>query len=242
MDIGKLRDALLGGVLAMIGADSGAADPNELTAARVRMVEQQLAARDIDDTRVLAAMRRVPRHRFVPAGEQRHAYADTPLPIGASQTISQPYIVALMTQRVRPTAGDIALEVGTGSGYQAAVLAEIVEQVYSIELEPELAARAALILDELDYCNIETRVGDGYAGWPEHAPFDIIVVTAAPDHIPQPLLDQLKPGGRMIVPVGPRLASQQLQLIEKDSAGRLRTTDISPVRFVPLRRPERDPH
>ncbi len=242
MDIGKLRDALLGGVLAMIGADSGAADPNELTAARVRMVEQQLAARDIDDTRVLAAMRRVPRHRFVPAGEQRHAYADTPLPIGASQTISQPYIVALMTQRVRPTAGDIALEVGTGSGYQAAVLAEIVEQVYSIELEPELAARAALILDELDYRNIETRVGDGYAGWPEHAPFDIIVVTAAPDHIPQPLLDQLKPGGRMIVPVGPRLASQQLQLIEKDSAGRLRTTAISPVRFVPLRRPERDPH
>ncbi len=242
MDIGKLRDALLGGVLAMIGADSGAADPNELTAARVRMVEQQLAARDIDDTRVLAAMRRVPRHRFVPASEQRHAYADTPLPIGASQTISQPYIVALMTQRVRPTAGDIALEVGTGSGYQAAVLAEIVEQVYSIELEPELAARAALTLDELDYRNIETRVGDGYAGWSEHAPFDIIVVTAAPDHIPQPLLDQLKPGGRMIVPVGPRLVSQQLQLIEKDSAGRLRTTDISPVRFVPLRRPERDPH
>lgn len=236
MNISKVRDALIGGVLAVIGYDAGGAEQDELASARMRMVEQQMAARDIRDARVLAAMRKVPRHRFVPASEQRYAYADTPLPIGEGQTISQPYIVALMTQLARPTADDIALEVGTGSGYQAAVLAEVVKRVYSIELEPQLGATAARVLDELGYENIETRIGDGYAGWREHAPFDIIIVTAAPDHVPEPLLDQLKPGGRMVVPVGSAFVGQQLQLIEKDAAGKLRTKDISPVRFVPLRR------
>lgn len=240
MNISKVRDALLGGMLAVVGCDTGAAEPDELTQARIRMVELQLAARDIRDPRILAAMRNVPRHRFVPTGEQRYAYSDTPLPIGEGQTISQPYIVALMTQLARPTADDIALEVGTGSGYQAAVLAQVVKHVYSIELEPELAAKAAGILAELGYENIETRVGDGYAGWSEHAPFDIILVTAAPDHVPQPLLHQLKPGGRMIVPVGAPMFGQELRLIEKDSAGNLRTQNISLVRFVPLRRSEHD--
>lgn len=226
----------------MIGLDAGAAEEQELVSARSRMVEQQMAARDIRDARVLAAMRKVPRHRFVPANELRYAYADTPLPIGEGQTISQPYIVALMTQLARPSPDDVALEVGTGSGYQAAVLGEVVKQVYSIELESKLAASAARVLDELNYRNVETRTGDGYAGWPEHAPFDVIIVTAAPDHVPQPLLDQLKRGGRMVVPVGPVSTTQQLQLIEKDSSGALRVTNISPVRFVPLRRNERDAH
>lgn len=203
---------------------------------RARMVKEQMAARDITDERVLAAMRKVPQHRFVPDRELRFAYADTPLPIGEGQTISQPYIVALMTQLVRPTENDRALEIGTGSGYQAAVLAELVDHVFTIELEPTLAADAQRILQELSYRNVTTRVGDGYAGWPQHAPFDIIIVTAAPDHLPQPLLDQLKPGGRMVVPVGPKHGTQQLRLMEKDASGRLRTIDISPVRFVPLRR------
>jgi len=200
------------------------------------MVEQQLAARDITDERVLAAMRKVPRHRFVPPQEERYAYADTPLPIGEGQTISQPYIVALMTQLARPAPTDRALEIGTGSGYQAAVLAELVDHVYTIELEPTLAERARRVLTELGYENVTARAGDGYAGWPEHAPFDIIIVTAAPDHVPQPLIEQLKPGGRMVVPVGPVGASQRLRLIEKDSSGKIKTRDLSPVRFVPLRR------
>ena len=200
------------------------------------MVEEQMAARDINDQRVLAAMRKVPRHRFVPEGEQRYAYADTPLPIGEDQTISQPYIVALMTQLARPAADVRALEIGTGSGYQAAVLAELVQRVYTIELEPTLAARAQRTLNELGYTNVTARAGDGYVGWPEHAPFDIIVVTAAPDHIPPALLAQLKPGGRMVVPVGPTGSHQELQLVEKDADGRTHTKKISPVRFVPLRR------
>jgi protein-L-isoaspartate(D-aspartate) O-methyltransferase len=232
-----LRQVLVGGVLAVIGTN-GAAQQDEFAAARDKMVEQQMEARDIRDARVLAAMRSVPRHRFVPTREQRYAYSDTPLPIGEGQTISQPYIVALMTQIVRPSSSDIALEVGTGSGYQAAVLSQVVKHVYSIELEPELASTAKNILAELRYANITTRTGDGYAGWPEHAPFDIIIVTAAPDHIPQPLIDQLKPGGRMIVPVGPIGSTQELRLIEKDASGKITNKNISPVRFVPLRRRE----
>jgi protein-L-isoaspartate(D-aspartate) O-methyltransferase len=238
--MGRIRDVFICGVLAMVGLDSTAAGQDAFTSARERMVEQQMAARNIADVRVLAAMRKVPRHRFVPEREQRYAYADTPLPIGEGQTISQPYIVALMTQLVRPNASDVALEVGTGSGYQAAVLAEIVKQVYTIELEPTLTERALRVLNELGYDNITARTGDGYAGWPERAPFDIIIVTAAPDHVPQPLLDQLRPGGRMIVPVGPIFSAQELQLIEKDARGAVRKTNISPVRFVPLRRDERD--
>lgn len=217
--------------------DSSAAETDAHVRERNRMVDQ-LAQRDIRDRRVLDAMRKVPRHRFVPESEQRLAYADAPLPIGEDQTISQPYVVALMTQAVRPKASDRALEVGTGSGYQAAVLAELVDHVYSIEIEPTLAAGAQRTLEALGYRNVTVRVGDGYAGWPEHAPFDIIVVTAAPDHVPEPLLEQLKPGGRMILPVGPRSLSQQLRLIEKDGSGKFRTRDLSPVRFVPLRRHE----
>jgi protein-L-isoaspartate(D-aspartate) O-methyltransferase len=238
--MGRIRDVLMGGVLTMVGLEGSAAEDDVLTAARERMVAQQMAARDIEDERVLAAMRKVPRHRFVPEYERRYAYSDTPLPIGEGQTISQPYIVALMTQLVRPTANDMALEIGTGSGYQAAVLAEIVRHVYTVELEPTLAATAQRVLKELGYDNVTARQGDGSAGWSEHAPFDIIIVTAAPDHVPQQLLDQLKPGGRMIVPVGPITSAQELRLIEKDANGALHTVNVSAVRFVPLRRSEHE--
>ncbi len=221
-------------------AFDGEAAERDFDTLRNHMVERQMQARDIDDARVLAAMRKVPRHRFVPETERRYAYSDTPLPIGEGQTISQPYMVALMTQLAHPKPGDIALEIGTGSGYQAAVLAELVEHVYTIELEPKLAATAQRVLSELGYTNVTTRIGDGYAGWQEHAPFDVIIVTAAPDHVPQPLLDQLKPGGRMVVPIGPVSSTQQLQLIEKTPSGDLRTRTLAPVRFVPLRRNERD--
>jgi protein-L-isoaspartate(D-aspartate) O-methyltransferase len=221
-------------------AFDGEAAERDFDTMRNHMVERQMQARDIDDARVLAAMRKVPRHRFVPETERRYAYSDTPLPIGEGQTISQPYMVALMTQLAHPKPGDIALEIGTGSGYQAAVLAELVEHVYTIELEPKLAATAQRVLSELGYTNVTTRIGDGYAGWQEHAPFDVIIVTAAPDHVPQSLLDQLKPGGRMVVPIGPVRSTQQLQLIEKTPSGDLRTRTLAPVRFVPLRRNERD--
>lgn len=206
--------------------------------ARADMVRGQIAARQVRDARVLAAMAKVPRHLFVRDDERHLAYRDTALPIGQGQTISQPYIVALMTELVRPAASDRVLEIGTGSGYQAAVLAEIVDHVYTIELEAALAQGAERLLRSLEYRNVTVRTGDGYAGWPEKAPFDIIVVTAAPDHVPEPLTEQLKPGGRMIIPVGARLSTQQLRLIEKDAQGRLQTQDISPVRFVPLRRAE----
>ncbi len=204
--------------------------------ARIEMVSEQLAARGIKAPEVLDAMRRVPRHRFVPEAEQRHAYRDMPLPIGRGQTISQPYIVALMTELVEPRAESRVLEIGTGSGYQAAVLAEIVDHVYSIEIEDELARSARALLDELGYDNVTVRAGDGYGGWREHAPFDIIVVTAAPDHVPQALIDQLKPGGSMVVPVGPTYSVQELRLIEKDANGQLHQKNVAPVRFVPLRR------
>jgi protein-L-isoaspartate(D-aspartate) O-methyltransferase len=205
--------------------------------ARETMVREQIAARGIRDPRVIEALREVPRHAFVPEPERSRAYDDGPVSIGQGQTISQPYIVALMTELLRPQPGDRVLEVGTGSGYQAAVLARLVGHVYTIELEETLASTAAALLRELKYENITVHTGDGYAGWPEHAPFDIVVVTAAPEQIPQPLIEQLQPGGRLIVPVGPRLRVQQLQLIEKDAAGAIRTRDIAPVMFVPLRRP-----
>lgn len=200
------------------------------------MVSEQLEARGIRDPRVLAAFRKTPRHRFAPEADRSRAYKDHPLPIGEGQTISQPYIVALMTELARPRASDRVLEVGTGSGYQAAILSPLVAHVYTIELEPTLAQRADRVLRELQYDNVTTRTGDGYAGWPEEAPFDIIIVTAAPDHLPRPLLEQLKPGGRLVVPVGPTYATQQLQVVEKDAAGKLRTRNVTPVRFVPLRR------
>lgn len=218
--------------------DAGAAAAGDVdrAAERAEMVARQIEARGIRDQQVLAALRKVPRHEFVPDGEKRYAYSDSPLPIGEGQTISQPYIVALMTELTRPDSSDRVLEVGTGSGYQAAVLAEIVEHVYTIEIEPTLAERAAEVLRGLGYSNVTVRTGDGYVGWEEHAPFDIIVVTAAPDHIPQPLLDQLKPGGRMVAPVGPVSSTQELRVFEKDAEGKVVARNVAAVRFVPLRR------
>jgi protein-L-isoaspartate(D-aspartate) O-methyltransferase len=207
-----------------------------LATARSSMVTDQIARRGVTDPRVLAAMRDVPRHLFVPPDARTNAYDDTPLPIGHQQTISQPYIVALMTELVRTGAGDRALEIGTGSGYQAAVLSRLVATVYTIEIVEPLAREAERRLKELDYANVVVRYGDGYTGWPEHAPFDIIVVTAAPDHVPQPLVEQLKPGGRMVIPVGSIYEGQDLRLIEKDASGQIRTRTVTPVRFVPLRR------
>ena len=214
-----------------------ALDDSSYDAARETMVREQIVARGIREPRVIEAMRQVPRHLFIPPAERDRAYHDSPVPIGEGQTISQPYIVALMTELVRPQPDDIALEVGTGSGYQAAVLAPLVKHVYTIELEATLSQRASTALREQKYANITLRVGDGYGGWPDHAPFDIIMVTAAPEHVPQPLIDQLKPGGRLIVPVGPRFTVQELQLIEKDAKGKVSTKTVSPVMFVPLRRP-----
>ncbi|NZA28423.1 protein-L-isoaspartate(D-aspartate) O-methyltransferase [Luteimonas sp. SJ-92] len=198
------------------------------------MVERQIAARGIGDQRVLAAMRAVPRHRFVGEGHAARAYEDHPLPIGHGQTISQPYIVALMTELLEPRAEHRVLEVGTGSGYQAAVLSPLVAEVYTIEIVEPLARRAAKVLDELGYDNVTVRAGDGYAGWPEHAPFDSIIVTAAPDRVPEALVEQLRPGGRMVIPVGPVHALQELRLIEKAADGTVTDTMVAPVRFVPM--------
>jgi protein-L-isoaspartate(D-aspartate) O-methyltransferase len=200
------------------------------------MVAEQIAARDVKDPRVLAAMREVPRHLFVPADQQSSAYDDRPLPIGYGQTISQPYIVALMTELARPKATDRALEIGTGTGYQAAILSRLVAEVYSIEIVEPLAAEARTRLARLGYTNVTSRTGDGYGGWPEKAPFDLIVVTAAPDHVPPPLVAQLKPGGRLVIPVGEVFSVQELVVIEKDASGKTRTEQITPVRFVPLKR------
>ena len=197
----------------------------------MRMVEQQLLARDITDPRVVRAMGRVPRDRFVPPEQRQWAYEDRPLPIGFRQTISQPYIVAYMTQALRLTSNAKVLEVGTGSGYQAAVLAEMAAAVYSIEIVTQLAERARDTLAQLGYTNVQVRHGDGYAGWPEQAPFDAIMVTAAPDHVPQPLVDQLAIGGRLIIPVGEN--RQTLTILTRTEDGVEQDTTI-PVLFVPM--------
>jgi protein-L-isoaspartate(D-aspartate) O-methyltransferase len=199
-----------------------------------QMVDRQLRARGIDDPRTLRAMAKVPRERFVPKELTARAYDDSPLPIGFGQTISQPYIVAFMTQALRPKPTDRVLEIGTGSGYQAAVLSELVAQVYSIEIVRPLAQRAAVVLQALGYKNVLVKGGDGYKGWPEYAPFDSIIVTAAPDHVPQPLIEQLKEGGRLIIPVG-KTHAQRLYTYEK-RGGSLKETAVIPVRFVPLTR------
>jgi len=199
------------------------------------MVEKQIELRGIEDNSTLAAIQAVERHRFVPESLVSDAYLDRPLPIGHGQTISQPYIVAYMTEVVKPKPGHKVLEIGAGSGYQAAVLAEIVEEVYTIEIIEALASQAAERLKKLGYDNIHVRNADGYYGWPEEAPFDAIVVTAAADHIPPPLIDQLKDGGRMIIPVGSPLRVQQLMLVEK-SDGETTTRNLMPVRFVPFTR------
>lgn len=199
---------------------------------RTRMVETQIVARGVRDPRVLAAMRKVPRHRFVDAGQRAQAYEDHPLPIPGNQTISQPYIVALMTELLELEPSSRVLEIGTGSGYQSAVLAELAERVFTIEIVPELARLAESRLKELGYANVTVREGDGYRGWPEHAPFDGIIVTAAPERIPQPLLDQLAPGGIMVIPVGGFF--QELKVFRKSADGRVTEKDILPVRFVPM--------
>jgi len=199
---------------------------------RTAMVDAQLAGRDLTDPIVLAAMKRVPRHRFVPEPIAHRAYEDNPLPIGKRQTISQPYIVGLMTELVKPRQGHKVLDVGTGSGYQAAVLAEIVDQVYGVEIVCDLADAASRRLTDLGYTNATIRCGDGYAGWKEHAPFDAIVVAAAPKQVPPPLLEQLKPGGKLVIPVGDR--QQELRLYRKESDGTVSMKHVTPVRFVPF--------
>jgi protein-L-isoaspartate(D-aspartate) O-methyltransferase len=195
---------------------------------------QGTTGREALDPRVMAAMERVPREAFVPEHERYLAYEDGPLPIGQGQTISQPFIVALMTDLVQPRPDARILEVGTGSGYQAAILAELVAQVYSIEIVPALAARSAHELARLGYTNIRCRAGDGYAGWPEAAPFDGILVTAAARHIPPPMMDQLAPGARLVIPVGERWGPQGLLLVEKDLRGEIQVREMLAVAFVPL--------
>lgn len=218
----------------------------DVGAARDRMIDDITAhaalapgvAEEGIDSAVLDAMREIPRHEFVPEDVQKFAYQDRPIPIGQGQTISQPFIVALMTDLLDVEPGDEVLEIGTGSGYQAAVLSPLVEQVYSIEIVPELGERATEVLDELDFANVETRIADGYYGWPEEAPFDAIVVTAAASHIPPPLVEQLEPGGRMVIPVGGAFSTQQLMLIEKQPDGSVTSRQLLPVQFVPFTRGE----
>ena len=233
MDGWLLSVMLLTGVLAACQQGFQQAEPvaDGFAPLRRRMVDEQLAGRDITDPAVLRVMDRVLRHRFVPEGMREYAYEDRPLPIGNSQTISQPYIVAYMTQALRLRPADRVLEIGTGSGYQAAVLAELVSQVYTIEIIPELADRAQCRLQEMGYGNIEVRTGDGYLGWPEQAPFDAIVVTAAPDHVPPALVEQLAEGGRLVLPVGDHY--QELVRLVKEG-GRTRQDKLLPVRFVPM--------
>ena len=190
------------------------------------------------DPRIISAVSDLPRHLFVPLSQHAYAYRDEPLPIGDDQTISQPSLVALMTHLLRPKETDVMLEVGTGSGYQAALLSRLVRRVYTIEIVEPLARQAAQRLANLGYANIIVKQGDGYAGWPQYAPFDGIIVTAGAPHVPKPLLDQLKPGGRMVIPVGPAHSVQQLKLVTKDRLGRLKEEIIIPVRFVPLTRGE----
>lgn len=213
---------------------SGAAD--DYAAARARMVDRQIEARGIEDPRVLAAMRRVPREKFVPLLYRGSAYADHPLSIGYEQTISQPYIVAWMTEALRLKPTSRVLEVGTGSGYQAAVLGEIAREVYTIEIVEPLATSARETLASLGYRNVHVKHGDGYLGWPEQAPFDGIMVTAAPDHVPQPLIDQLAAGGRLVIPVGRQDGLQLMTVITRTTSGITKEETI-PVRFVPLVRP-----
>lgn len=198
------------------------------------MVARQLRGRGISDARVLGAMSSVPRDKFVPKELRTSAYDDRPLPIGYGQTISQPYIVAFMTEQLQPKKDQRILEIGTGSGYQAAILSGLVAEVYTIEIVRPLAQRAEAVLRELGLRNVHVKAGDGYKGWPEHAPFDAIIVTAAPDHVPPPLIEQLKEGGRMVIPVG-KSGAQELYLLEKQNGQAIQTAVI-PVRFVPLTR------
>jgi len=227
-------------VAASLATPVAAATQGDRSDERRRMVETQLVRRDVADRRVLEAMSTVPRHRFVSERLHRAAYDDNPLPIGYGQTISQPYIVAKMTELLRLTPASTLFELGTGSGYQAAVAARLAAHVYTMEIQPPLAERASTTLAELGYDNVTVRQGDGYYGWEEHAPFDAVIVTAAATHIPPPLLAQLKPGGRMVIPVGPAFATQRLMLVEKGMDGGITTRALFPVRFVPVTSQGRD--
>ncbi len=234
-----MRRALI--LLLVLPVLAGAED-DEFRRAREAMVEEvQDYARFARDSKhatfsdpVLEALRTVRRHEFVQPGDEFFAYVNRPLPIGHGQTISQPYIVALMTELVLPDKDDVVLEIGTGSGYQAAILSELVDHVYTIEIIEALARRANARLEKLGFANVTTKLGDGYYGWEEHAPFDSIVVTAAASHVPPPLIKQLKRGGRMVIPVGGRFMTQQLLLIEKTDDDEIVTRQIAAVRFVPL--------
>lgn len=218
------------------------ADDADSASARAEMVAElqnyATLARDAEDANfdedILHALATVERHEFVPREQRAYAYENRPLPIGHGQTISQPYIVALMTELVEPGPDDVALEIGTGSGYQAAILAKLVDQVYSIEIIDALASEAQARLARLGYDNVVTKLDDGYYGWEEHGPFDVIIVTAAASHVPSPLIRQLKRGGRMVIPVGGRFTTQQLLLIEKTEDDEIVTRQVAPVRFVPL--------
>ena len=230
--------ALVASVAAVpvVSAADFAAERRQMTediAALVRETRAEVGKEAFDE-RVMDVIGKVPRHEFVPARQVRYAYDNRPLPIGYGQTISQPYIVALMTDLARTEPGDRVLEVGTGSGYQAAVMAHLANSVYTIEIIEPLGKQATERLRRLGYANVQVRVGDGYHGWPEHAPYDAILVTAAAGHIPPPLVRQLKPGGRMVIPVGAAFMVQQLMLVEKKADGAISTRQIMPVRFVPL--------
>lgn len=213
------------------GSNASFNSKREFKAMREKMVETQIKNRGVKDERVLSAMLKVERHRFVPKAYESQAYSDRPLPIGEGQTISQPYIVALMTELLELKGEERVLEIGTGSGYQAAILAELAREVFTIEILEPLAFSAKKLLSELGYRNIEVKAGDGYLGWPEHAPFDAIIVTCAPDHIPKALFDQLKEGGRLVVPVGTH--TQELKKIIK-RPGKMEAIDVLPVIFVPM--------
>ena len=230
--MGRVAQFLILAAIAAGGCGQKPTPASDFAAQRQRMVTEQLKARGISDERVLNAMNKVPREEFVPPDSRAGSYEDGPLPIGYGQTISQPYIVAFMTEQLRLKRSDRVLEIGTGSGYQAAILAELMSEVYSIEIVEPLAKNAEATLQRLGYENVHVKIGDGYKGWPEAAPFDAIIVTCAPDKVPQPLVDQLKDDGRMVIPVGDRFA-QELYLFEKKN-GQLKQSATLPVRFVPM--------
>lgn len=216
-----------------LSGTTAAYEKNEYVRLREDMVRQQIMARGVEDPQVLEAVRKVPRHVFVPENYRAHSYGDYPLPIGQGQTISQPYVVAFMTEALDLKDSDKVLEIGTGSGYQAAILAEIVEEVYTIEIIEELGRRALKTLNSLGYGNVHVKIGDGYKGWPEKAPFDAVIVTCAPERIPKALIEQLAEGGRMILPVGKAGSIQRLIRAVKKN-GKLMTKKVMPVRFVPM--------